>query len=163
MSELPNIDFSILTKSEKYHYFHASWPQLWDNQIPTYANLNNVYAFMRQLFEWWWVGNYWVQNHCLKLGAFQGDPACTIIDFGKGVCGTCWRETKSIVVSNVHEFPGHIACSSSTNSEIVVPIFNQSGKFIGVLDVDSVRFNDFDDSDRIQLELFCSKLAPLLS
>ena len=163
MTEIPTLDFTNFSKVQKYEYFHAQWPHLWDHTLPNYANCCNVYALLRQVFGWWWIGNYWVQGNCLKLGAFQGDPACSSIAFGKGVCGLCWQESRSIVVPNVHLFPGHIACSSLTNSEIVIPIYDLSNTIIGVLDVDSMDLDNFDDTDRIQLEFFCIKLATLLS
>lgn len=162
MSSHTVINFQDLTKKEKYDYFHQVWPSLWESTITNESNLCNVYALMRQVFGWWWVGNYWVKENELKLGVFQGDPACTTIDYGKGVCGTSWKNSTSIVVPNVHEFPGHIACSAQTNSEIVVPIFNSNSVVIGVLDVDSIKFGDFDEEDRTHLEIFCIKLADLL-
>ena len=163
MSTLIQTDYSKLSKIEKYELFQTAWPNLWDTNLRIESNLCNCYALMRQIFQWWWVGNYWVKGDNLELGVFQGDPACTQIGFGKGVCGNSWEKQKTILVPNVHEFPGHIACSSLSNSEIVVPIFNNSSQVIGVLDIDSKDFNDFNEIDKEQLEIFCSKLAEILS
>ncbi len=162
MSSHTAINFQNLSKKEKYEYFHNAWPSIWESTISIESNFCNVYALMRQVFGWWWVGNYWVKENQLKLGVFQGDPACTTIAYGKGVCGTCWKNSTSIIVPNVHEFPGHIACSAQSNSEIVVPIFNSEHVVIGVLDADSTQFDDFDEEDRTHLEIFCIKLAALL-
>ncbi len=163
MSTVVQTNYSELSKSEKYEIFQTTWPTLWDPNLRIESNLCNCYALMRQIFQWWWVGNYWVNGDNLVLGVFQGDPACTQIEFGKGVCGNSWKNQETIIVPNVHDYPGHIACSALSNSEIVIPIFNKSSRVIGVLDIDSKEFNDFDLIDREQLEIFCSKLAELLS
>ncbi len=163
MSAIEQTDYSALSKMEKYELFQITWPSLWDSNLKIESNLCNCYALMRQIFQWWWIGNYWVKGDNLELGVFQGDPACTQIKFGKGVCGYCWEKKETILVPNVHDFPGHIACSALSNSEIVVPIFSNSAMVIGVLDIDSKEFNDFDEIDREHLEIFCSKLAELLS
>ncbi|MFN5889348.1 MAG: GAF domain-containing protein [Bacteroidota bacterium] len=162
MSAIIQSDFNHLSKGDKYDYFHQAWPSIWDSAISVESNLCNCYSLLRQIFNWWWVGNYWVKNNTLTLGVFQGDPACTLIEFGHGVCGKCWKDATTLIVPNVHEFPGHIACSAYSNSEIVIPIFNANSEVIGVLDIDSKEFNNFDPIDRMQLEFFCTKLAALL-
>lgn len=115
------------------------------------ANLSNVAAALKQTFGFFWVGFYLVKENELVLGPFQGPIACTRIGFGKGVCGAAWKEQKTILVPNVDEFPGHIACSSDSKSEIVLPAF-KNGKVSLVLDIDSDRLNDFDDTDAQHLE-----------
>ena len=110
------------------------------------ANMANIAAALRQAMNFFWVGFYIVKNNELVLGPFQGPIACTRIAFGKGVCGACWREKKVMLVPNVDEFPGHIACSSDSKSEIVLPAFKNQEVAL-VLDVDSDRLNDFDATD----------------
>jgi GAF domain-containing protein len=112
------------------------------------ANLANVAAVLRQAFGFFWVGFYLKKGDQLVLGPFQGPIACTRIDFGKGVCGHAYSTAETVVVPNVDEFPGHIACASESKSEIVVPIFGRSAEVLGVLDVDSDRLDDFSDVDR---------------
>lgn len=112
------------------------------------ANLANVAAVLKEAFGFFWVGFYLKKQDQLVLGPFQGPVACTRIDFGKGVCGYAYSEASIVVVPNVDEFPGHIACSSEARSEIVVPIFDGEGGVFGVLDVDSDRLDGFSDADR---------------
>lgn len=116
------------------------------------ANLSNISAVLKDVFQFWWVGFYIVETNELVLGPFQGPVACTRIQFNKGVCGTSWAEKATQLVPNVHEFPGHIACSSATNSEIVVPIFNAKNEVVAVLDVDSEHLNHFSTTDQHYLE-----------
>ena len=116
------------------------------------ANLANVAAALKDVFGWWWVGFYIVRENQLVLGPFQGPVACTRIGFGKGVCGTAWKEKRSILVPDVNQFPGHIACSSASVSEIVVPVFNKENEVIAVLDVDSERYDVLDEVDVVWLE-----------
>lgn len=125
------------------------------------ANLANVSAALKQAFNWWWVGFYWVEEEELVLGPFQGPIACTRIKIGKGVCGTAWQKKETIIVPNVDLFPGHIACSAASKSEIVVPIFNQN-HVVGVLDCDSEYENHFDETDRIYLEKIAQLISPTL-
>ena len=113
--------------------------------------LANVSALIKDRLGFFWVGFYMVEDGKLQLGPFQGPVACYEIPFGKGVCGTAWKEGKTLVVRDVEEFPGHIACSSLSRSEIVVPIFKQD-KIIGVLDIDSTEVGTFDETDREYLE-----------
>src|SRR5215207_7278644 len=112
------------------------------------ANLANVAAALKEAFGFFWVGFYLAKDGQLVLGPFQGPVACTRIDFGKGVCGHAYSIAETVVVPNVDEFPGHIACSSDSKSEIVLPIFGGDGTVFGVLDVDSDRLNDFSNADR---------------
>jgi GAF domain-containing protein len=115
------------------------------------ANLANVAAALKEQFNWLWVGFYWVIEDELVLGPFQGPVACTRIKKGRGVCGTSWEKEQTIIVDDVEKFPGHIACSSVSKSEIVVPVFH-AGKVIGVLDVDSSELAQFDSIDQLYLE-----------
>ena len=115
------------------------------------ANMANVAAMLHETFGFWWTGFYRVEGQELVLGPFQGPMACTRIKKGRGVCGTAWAEAQTQVVPDVDQFPGHIACSSASRSEIVVPIFKE-GEVIAVLDIDSAQFNTFDQTDRRYLE-----------
>lgn len=111
------------------------------------ANLANITAVLKEAFDFFWVGFYLTKEKQLVLGPFQGTLACTRIDFDKGVCGHCYTTQKTVIVPNVDEFPGHIVCSSASKSEIVLPIFDKDGKVFGVLDVDSDKLNDFNETD----------------
>lgn len=123
------------------------------------ANYANAAAAIQSKFKHWWCGFYFVnRNHKLELGPFQGPVACTLIDFNKGVCGTSWAKKETIIVPNVHEFEGHIACSSESNSEIVVPII-KNNEVYAVLDIDSINFNTFDSVDQHYLEILTHSLS----
>jgi L-methionine (R)-S-oxide reductase len=111
------------------------------------ANLANIAAVLKEAFGFFWVGVYLKKENQLVLGPFQGTLACTRIDFDKGVCGHCYTTKETVIVPNVEEFPGHIACSSASKSEIVLPIFDKTGEVFGVLDVDSDRLDDFSQID----------------
>lgn len=119
------------------------------------ACMANVAALIHERFGFWWTGFYRVIGEELVLGPFQGPVACTRIRKGRGVCGTSWDEARTVIVPNVHEFPGHIACSSLSNSEIVVPVFDECGNVTGVLDIDSRDFDTFDETDAEWLEEIC--------
>ena len=119
------------------------------------ACMANVAALIHERFGFWWTGFYRVIGEELVLGPFQGPVACTRIRKGRGVCGTSWNEARTVIVPNVHEFPGHIACSSLSNSEIVVPVFDECGNITGVLDIDSRDFGTFDETDAEWLEKIC--------
>ncbi|MBQ2045465.1 MAG: GAF domain-containing protein [Bacteroidaceae bacterium] len=119
------------------------------------ACMANVAALIHERFGFWWTGFYRVIGEELVLGPFQGPVACTRIRKGRGVCGTSWNEARTVIVPNVHEFPGHIACSSLSNSEIVVPVFDECGNVTGVLDIDSRDFDTFDETDAEWLEKIC--------
>lgn len=140
------------TKQEKYEALLPQIEALMAYESDLVANLANVSSALHQVFSWWWVGFYWVKENELVLAPFQGPIACTRIAFGKGVCGTAWKEKKTRLVPDVEQFPGHIACSSATKSEIVVPIFNQNDEVMGVLDVDSERDDILDEIDVFYLE-----------
>lgn len=116
------------------------------------ANLANVAAVLKEAFGFFWVGFYLKKGDQLVLGPFQGPLACTRIDFGSGVCGHAYNTRQTVIVPNVDEFPGHIACSSASKSEIVVPLFDANGDVVGVLDVDSDRLDDFGKADQAGLE-----------
>jgi len=138
-------------KNDKYQTLLQQLPALIDQQVDNVANMSNLVAALKQTFGFFWVGFYRVQADELVLGPFQGPIACTRIKKGQGVCGATWLEKRTFVVPNVHEFPGHIACSDQSKSEIVVPLF-KSGELVAVLDVDSDEFATFDEDDKIQLE-----------
>lgn len=140
------------TKQEKYEVLLPQIEALTVYETDLVANLANISSALHQVFSWWWVGFYWVKENELVLAPFQGPIACTRIAFGKGVCGTAWKERKTQLVPDVEQFPGHIACSSATKSEIVVPIFNQNDEVMGVLDVDSERDDVLDEIDVFYLE-----------
>lgn len=118
-----------------------------DGETDVVANLANVAAILKEAFGYFWVGFYLVKDEQLVLGPFQGPLACTRINFGQGVCGHAYTTRETVVVPDVDAFPGHIACASASRSEIVVPMFDRSGKCVGVLDVDSDRLDDFDQTD----------------
>lgn len=126
--------------------------------------LANCTAAMKCMFpkEFFWVGFYIVSGDNLFLGPFQGTPACTRIKLGRGVCGTAWKEMRTLIVADVHEFEGHIACSSLSQSEIVVPIIH-NGKMVGEIDIDSTDKNTFDDTDKLYLEQIATILSNTLS
>ena len=137
-------------KAERYETLLPQIESLIAGENDLVANLSNIAAALKQTFNFFWVGFYLVKQNGAKedlvLGPFQGPIACTRIGFGKGVCGAAWKEAKTLVVPNVDEFPGHIACSSDSKSEIVLPA-SKNGKVFLVLDVDSDKLNDFDDTD----------------
>ena len=132
-----------------------------DNPISV---LSNCAAVMKMHFpeEYFWVGFYIVDGEELFLGPFQGTPACTRIKFGRGVCGTAWKERRSLVVEDVEAFPGHIACSSLSRSEVVVPLFSD-GVVVGEIDIDSTDLSTFDDTDREYLEKVAALIAPFMA
>ena len=138
-------------KDERYATLVPQIQSLVEGEPDIIANLSNVVAALRQSMNFFWVGFYIVKNDQLVLGPFQGPIACTRIDFGKGVCGASWKEKRTILVPDVDAFPGHIACSSASRSEIVLPAF-KNGEVVLVLDVDSDKPNDFDSTDQEALE-----------
>lgn len=139
------------TKEEKYAELFPQIKSLIESESDSIANMANVAAMIHETFGFWWTGFYRVLEGMLVLGPFQGPLACTRIKLGKGVCGTAWKEGKTQVVPDVDLFPGHIACSSASRSEIVVPIYHE-GEVVGVLDIDSADLNTFDDVDAKWLE-----------
>ena len=139
-------------KDVRYRELLPQLQSLVEGETDLTANLANVAAALKDVFGWWRVGFYIVRENQLVLGPFQGPVACTRIGFGKGVCGTAWKEKRSILVPDVNQFPGHIACSSASVSEIVVPVFNKENEVIAVLDVDSERYDVLDEVDVVWLE-----------
>ncbi|MEI8086085.1 MAG: GAF domain-containing protein [Paludibacter sp.] len=139
-------------KKDKYESLLPQLVALIDGETDLIANLANISAALHQTFGWWWVGFYWVKNSELVLGPFQGPIACTRIGFGKGVCGTAWKEQKSLLVPDINDFAGHISCSSLSVSEIVIPIFDKKQNVVGVLDVDSEQYDVLDEMDVHYLE-----------
>ena len=138
-------------KEDKYTILHKQIAAVTQNESDTIANMANVAAMIHQTFGFWWTGFYRVVGEELVLGPFQGPLACSRIAYGRGVCGTAWKEGRTQVVPDVEQFPGHIACSSASKSEIVVPLFND-GKVVAVLDIDSEHLATFDDTDKLWLE-----------
>jgi GAF domain-containing protein len=146
-------DLKIVTgnKEERYKSLLPQIEALISYETDLIANLGNIAAALKEQFSWFWVGFYLVKEGELVLGPFQGPVACTRIKKGKGVCGTSWEQKKSLIVADVDQFPGHIACSSISKSEIVVPIVRDE-EVIGVLDVDSEKYDQFDEIDQKYLE-----------
>jgi GAF domain-containing protein len=145
------------SKEEKYLSLIPQIEGLLTGETDLIANLANVAASLKEQFDWLWVGFYLLKNDELVLSPFQGPVACTRIQKGRGVCGKAWEQMNAIIVEDVSKFPGHIACSSLSKSEIVIPIISE-GNFIGVLDVDSKLLNDFDKID----ERFLKKIIEIL-
>ena len=139
------------SKKELYENLLPQIKALMEGETDVIANMANVSACLKDTFNFWWVGFYRVLGDALVLGPFQGPLACTRIAKGKGVCGTAWQKAQTIIVHDVDAFPGHIACSSLTKSEIVVPIINK-GVVTAVLDIDSEKADNFDDTDKFYLE-----------
>jgi len=147
-------DLTIITSADKTAQYKSLIPQieaLITGEEDMIANLANICAALKEQFKWFWVGFYLVKNNELVLGPFQGPVACTRIAMGKGVCGVAWQQAETLIVPDVDEFPGHIACSSFSRSEIVLPLFNGS-EVIGVLDVDSEHIAHFDEVDKQYLK-----------
>ena len=142
-------------KEEQYQLLVSQIASLINGEKDIVAVMSNVVAAIHQTMGFWWTGFYRVIGNELVLGPFQGPVACMHIPYGKGVCGTAWQRAETIVVPDVEQFPGHIACSSESKSEIVVPVFGKDGKVIAVLDIDSERLATFDDIDRKYLEDIC--------
>ena len=146
-------DLSIATGTKQEQY-EALLPQirgLLEGESDLIANLANIAAALKEQFDWLWVGFYLVKEDELVLGPFQGPVACTRIRKGRGVCGTSWAKAETLIVPDVEKFPGHIACSSLSKSEIVLPLL-KGNKVVGVLDVDSVQLNSFDETDKEYLQ-----------
>lgn len=153
-------DLQVINGSKQEQY-EALLPQikgLLDGEPDLIANLANVTAALKEQFGWLWVGFYLVKQEELVLGPFQGPIACTRIRKGRGVCGTSWAKAETLIVPDVEAFPGHIACSSLSRSEIVVPII-RNGDVIGVLDVDSEAPDAFDETDKIYLERVIAEMV----
>ena len=138
-------------KQQKYETLIEQVKAFSESERDEIALMANVAAIIHETFHFWWTGFYRVVGQELVLGPFQGPVACTRIKFGRGVCGTAWKEKRTIVVDDVEEFPGHIACSSASRSEIVVPIFSK-GEVVAELDIDSENLATFDETDKLYLE-----------
>lgn len=145
-------------KQSKYRTLIPQLEALTEHETDLIANLANITAALKDTFNHFWTGFYLVKNESLVLGPFQGPLACTRIRLGKGVCGTAWERMQTLIVEDVDAFPGHIACSSDSKSEIVVPIMKDN-KVVGVLDIDSDRLASFDETDRYFLELICNNIV----
>ena len=148
---MESLTISGNSKQEKYASLLPQVQAVMDVSVDIIANMANMAAMLHETFGFWWTGFYRVIGNELVLGPFQGPLACTRIAYGRGVCGTAWKERRTIVVPDVEQFPGHIACSSASRSEIVVPVF-QNGEVIAVLDIDSDRLATFDETDSAYLE-----------
>ena len=142
-------------KAQKYQMLVSQIASLIEGETDEIAVMSNVVAAIHQEMKFWWTGFYRVVGDELLLGPFQGPVACMHIPFGRGVCGTAWQRQQTVVVPDVDQFPGHIACSSQSRSEIVVPVFSPDGKITAVLDIDSDQLATFDDVDRQYLEKIC--------
>ena len=139
-------------KTEKYRLLERQLAALLEGETDPIAKMANIAAVLHETFGFWWTGFYRVAQRELVLGPFQGPVACMHIPFGKGVCGTAWKRNETVVVPDVEEFPGHIACSSASKSEIVVPVHGADGEVTAVLDIDSDRLATFDEIDKDWLE-----------
>ena len=154
-----NLLISKGSKEEKYTLLYKQIVSLTEGESDTIANMANIAAMIHATFGFWWTGFYRVCNDELILGPFQGPLACSRIKYGHGVCGTAWKEQCTQVVPDVDKFPGHIACSSASRSEIVVPVKNNSGEVTAVLDIDSEHLATFDECDQKWLEAIVSLLG----
>ena len=146
-----DLEISKGTRQEKYESLLPQLQGLLDGETDLIANLANVAGALKEQFNWLWIGFYLVKQNELVLGPFQGPVACTRIQKGRGVCGSSWAEAKTLIVPDVEKFPGHIACSSLSRSEIVVPIIRM-GEVIAIMDADSEALACFDETDKIYLE-----------
>lgn len=135
-----------MNKTEQYENLLPQVQSVMDENADVIANMANMAAMLHETFGFWWTGFYRVIGNELVLGPFQGPLACTRIAYGRGVCGTAWKERRTVVVPDVEQFPGHIACSAASRSEIVVPVV-RNGEITAVLDIDSVRLDTFDQTD----------------
>lgn len=146
------------SKEEKYELLYAQAKSFVEAENDVIANMANISAMIHSTFGFWWTGFYRVIGETLVLAPFQGPVACTRIPYGKGVCGTAWKEKRTLLVDDVDKFPGHIACSSASRSEIVVPLLDAKGTVVAVLDIDSDALATFDECDKLWLEKIVSLL-----
>ena len=144
------------SKTERYEGLYRQIEAVIESESDVIANMANISAMISGTFGFWWTGFYRVCGDKLVLGPFQGPMACTRIGFGKGVCGTAWKSGETVIVPDVDAFPGHIACSSASRSEIVVPVHDGEGNVTAVLDIDSKELDTFDQTDRFWLEKIVS-------
>ena len=152
-----------MEKEEKYKLLVEQIRCLIEGETNAIGVMANVCAAIHEAMGFFWTGFYRVENGELLLGPFQGPVACMHIPFGRGVCGSAWKQRETIVVPDVEQFPGHIACSSLSRSEIVVPVFSQANEVVAVLDIDSKELGTFDDIDRRYLETICQHMAPVIA
>ena len=145
-------------KTEKYRLLERQVAALLEGETDVIAKMANIAAVLHGTFGFWWTGFYRVAGDELVLGPFQGPVACMHIPFGKGVCGTAWKRNETVVIPDVEQFPGHIACSSASRSEIVVPVHGPDGAVTAVLDIDSDRLATFDEEDKVWLERIVTHL-----
>lgn len=161
---METLSITATTKEGLYREILPQIEAVTGGETDTVANLANICAILKETFRFWWVGFYLVKPSAgtnkeeLVLGPFQGPLACTRIQYGRGVCGTAWKEGRTLIVPDVEQFPGHIACSSLSRSEIVVPLFDKNGKTAAVLDIDSEHLNTFDATDAENLERILGNL-----
>lgn len=148
-----------MTKQEKYEELLPQVLGLIEGETNAVSVMANVAAMLHDTFGWWWTGFYTASGDQLELGPFQGPVACYRIKRGRGVCGTAWERNETVIVPDVEQFPGHIACSSLSRSEIVVPVHDPQGAVVAVLDIDSKDLGSFDETDRIYLEKLASALS----
>lgn len=153
-----NLIISDGTKEQKYQTLLQQVIALAENESDTIALMANISSMIHHTFGFFWTGFYRVSGDELVLGPFQGPLACTRIKFGRGVCGTSWKRAETVIVADVDKFPGHIACSSASRSEIVVPVFEDS-RVTAVLDIDSDKTDTFDETDKEWLEKICRMIA----
>ena len=152
-----DLKISTAGKKEQYTSLVPQIKALLEGETDSIANMANVCAALKEQFNFFWVGFYLVKNDQLVLGPFQGPVACTRISKGKGVCGASWQQEKVLIVSDVDAFPGHIACSSHSKSELVIPVF-KNGRVVAIFDVDSSDYNEFDQTD----EFYLSQIMDLI-
>jgi len=148
-------------KKEVYEKLLIEIEALISNEFPLISNLSNITSVLKEKFQWWWVGFYIVEDGKMFLGPFQGPLACMSIPYGKGVCGKAWKEKETLIVPDVTKFPGHIACSSLSRSEIVVPILDENNEVKFVLDIDSRYLSTFDDIDAYYLKKIANMINNL--
>ncbi|ENX44614.1 GAF domain-containing protein [Acinetobacter sp. NIPH 2100] len=154
----------VLQQGHKAEQYQSIIPQIQaivEDETDVIANLANICAALKQQFDWFWIGFYLVKDSELVLGPFQGPIACTRIAKGRGVCGAAWQQQQVMIVPDVDQFPGHIACSSASKSEIVLPIM-KNGQCVGVLDVDSDELNQFDEIDAEYLKQLISVIETFI-
>lgn len=155
---MEHLDIIEGTKAERYEALLPQIQSVIEDETDEIANMANVASMLHETFGFWWTGFYRVLDEQLVLGPFQGPLACTRIKKGRGVCGTAWQQASTIVVPDVEQFPGHIACSSASKSEIVVPIL-RDGNVVAVLDIDSAELNTFNETDKLWLERVAALFA----
>ena len=148
-----------MTKQERYEEVLPQVVAMIEGETNRVSVMANVAAALHEAFQWWWTGFYTVEGDRLELGPFQGPVACYRIKRGRGVCGTAWERDETVIVPDVDQVPGHIACSSLSRSEIVVPVHDSTGEVVAVLDIDSKELSSFDETDKIYLEKLVAAIS----